>query len=67
MSRKPVEWEVRISVYRNGRRVMTSDALGDDPDSALYAAHNDLELWAQDHPESRANRDVDLVTSGGAS
>lgn len=42
------EWEVRITVLRNGEEVKTSDALGDDPASALYFAHNDLELWAQE-------------------
>lgn len=50
-SRKPPRWEVRISVYRNGRRVQTSDALGDHPDTALYDAHNDLERWTEYHPE----------------
>ena len=50
--RKPPEWEVRISMYRNGRRVQTSDAFGDYPDTALYAAESDLERWAQEHPES---------------
>ena len=52
--RKRPEWEVRISVYRNGRRVQVGDALGDYPDTALYDAHNDLELWAERHPESAA-------------
>jgi len=55
--RKPPQWEVRISVYRNGRRVMISDAFGDYPGEALYVAHNDLELWAQAHPESARQED----------
>lgn len=50
--RKHPEWEVRVSVYRNGRRVHTSDALGRFPETTLYDATNDLELWAEDHPES---------------
>lgn len=48
-------WEVRISVYRKGRRVQISDALGDHPDDALYNAHNDLERWAEAHQESSRN------------
>ncbi len=48
-------WEVRISVYRNGRRVWISDALGQFPDTALTDAHNDLELWAEGHPEAHGN------------
>lgn len=50
---KPDEWEVRITVYRNGLKVNISDALGNSPASALYAAHNDLERWADEHPASR--------------
>jgi hypothetical protein len=38
-----VEYEVKISVYRNGRRITFNDALGDTPSSALYRASNDLE------------------------
>jgi len=45
-------WEVRISVYRNDRRVETNDAFGDTPEQALYNASNDLERWAQAHPEN---------------
>ena len=58
MARQSARWEVRISVYRNGRRVHISDALGDYPDSALYDAHNDLELWAREHPEGALNAEV---------
>lgn len=43
------EYEVRISVYRSGRRIKVSDSFGDTPAEALYAAHNDLERWADDH------------------
>lgn len=46
-------WEVKIIVYRKGRRVKISNAMGDTPTEALYNAHNDLELWAQDHPDSQ--------------
>jgi hypothetical protein len=41
------EWEVQITVLHNGVEVKTSDALGETASSALYFAHNDLELWAQ--------------------
>ena len=51
------DWEVRISVYRNGRRVKIIGALGDTALDALTTAHNDLELWAQDPPRrSRSYR-----------
>lgn len=46
-------WEAKISLYRNGRRVEFNDALGDTPTEALYNAHNDLERWAEAHPESK--------------
>lgn len=46
-------WEAKISMYRNGRRVEISDAMADTPELALYNAHNDLERWAQTHPESK--------------
>lgn len=42
------EWEVQITVLRNGKEVKTSDALGEDPASALYFAHNDIERWTQE-------------------
>jgi len=43
------EWEVRITVLCNGREVATSDALGEDPVSAVHGATSDLERWALDH------------------
>lgn len=46
------EWEAEIKIRRNGRLVKMERALGDDPESALYFVHNDLELWAQAHTES---------------
>ena len=46
-------WDARISMYRNGRRVEISDAMGDNPKDALYNAMNDLMRWAEDHPESQ--------------
>lgn len=49
----PAKWEAEIRIRRNGRLVKRDSALGDDPASALYAVHNDLELWAQDHHVSR--------------
>lgn len=42
------EYEVKISVYRNGRRIDLGDSLGDSPTEALYGASNDLELRLQD-------------------
>lgn len=44
-------------MYRNGRRVEFSDGMGEDPKSALYNAHNDLERWAESHPETLAEGD----------
>ena len=36
------EYEAKITVYRNGRRIAFSDALADSPSDAVYAAQNDL-------------------------
>lgn len=47
------EYEARISIYRNGRRIEISDARGDSPTAALYAAHNDLELDMQRYERER--------------
>ena len=47
-------WEVEIKVRRNGRLIMRESALGDDPQQALYFAHNDLERWAESHSEAEA-------------
>ena len=47
-----VEWEADIKIRRNGRMVQRVVALGDRPETALYFAHNDLELWTQAHPEN---------------
>ena len=47
------EWEAEIRIRRNGRLVTRESALGDSPESALYFAHNDLMLWAQDYEEVR--------------
>lgn len=38
------EYEARISIYRNGRRITFNDARSDTPTLALDAAMNDLEL-----------------------
>lgn len=46
------EWEVRITVYRNGKQVRTGDSFGDTAKEALYAAHNDLERWADTQPRN---------------
>jgi hypothetical protein len=47
------EYEARISIYRNGRRIDFNDAHGSSPTAALYAAHNDLELAMQRYEEER--------------
>jgi hypothetical protein len=49
------EWEAEIKIRRNGRLVRMERALGNFPESALYAVHNDLERWAQTHPDSEQN------------
>jgi hypothetical protein len=51
------EWEAEIKVRRNGRLVQWEKADGRTPGEALYAVHNDIELWARDHPESQAEED----------
>ena len=48
------EWEAEIKIRRNGRLVRVEKALGCSPKDALYAVHNDMELWAEDHPASEA-------------
>ena len=35
------EYEAKITVYRNGRRIAFSHALADSPSDAVYAAPND--------------------------
>lgn len=50
------EWEAEIKLRRNGRLVEMERALGSTPEAALYNVHNDLERWAQDHPESQLER-----------
>jgi hypothetical protein len=47
------QYEVRISVYRRGRRISFNDGLGDSPTFALANAHNDLELWAERYEADR--------------
>lgn len=37
------EWEIRTTIYRNGRRVATADALGDDYDFAVQTVVTNLE------------------------
>ena len=53
------EWEADIKIRRNGRMVQRVVALGDRPESALYFAHNDLELWAQAHPENKVSESTE--------
>lgn len=62
------EWEAEIRIRRNGRLVYREAALGDAPDAALYAAHNDTERWAEDHPESsRTVASDDIISHRAAS
>lgn len=43
------EWEAEIKIRKNGRLVKWEKSFGPNPKDALYAVHNDLELWAEDH------------------
>ena len=43
------EWEAKITIYRNDRRVRFFDAFGDSPKGALWNATTDAELWAEDY------------------
>lgn len=36
-------WEIRCTIYRNGRRVATCDQLGDDFDTTVYDMTTNLE------------------------
>lgn len=54
------EWEAEIKLRRNGRLVEVAKALGGDPASALYFAHNDINLWARRHPESVEHESQDV-------
>lgn len=49
---KVAEWEADIKIRRNGRLVRREISLGSTPEAALYFASNDLERWAQSHPEN---------------
>ena len=51
------EWEAEIRLRRNGRLVKRDAALGDTAGQALYAAHNDLQLWTQDEAPTRWPQD----------
>ena len=53
------EYEARITIYRNGRRIDFNDAHASSPTTALYLANNDLELRMQDY-ESTRPREFDL-------
>lgn len=41
-------WEVKISIYRNGRRIEFFDALDEKPKAALWNATTDAERWVND-------------------
>lgn len=56
---KPGEWEIRITVYRNGRRVATCDTTGHDTfDHAAYWAGEGLATREVEmhHPKPRRTR-----------
>ena len=50
------QWEVKISLYRNGRRIEFFDALGDSPKEALWNATTDAECWADDREAMSTKR-----------
>lgn len=52
------EWEADIKIRRNGRLVRREIGGGSTPEAALYFASNDLERWAQSHPENDTESDV---------
>jgi len=37
------DWEIKVSIYRNGRRVAFADAAGDDFEFTAYTIMNALE------------------------
>lgn len=41
---RPGDWEIRTTIYRNGRKVATCDALGDSYQFAAYAVTTNLQL-----------------------
>lgn len=52
------EWEIRVTIYRNGRRVGTCDQLGDNFDDTAYDMTTNLERHeVQMHqPKTRSKR-----------
>lgn len=53
-------WEVRVTIYRNGRRVGTADAVGESYDFAVASVTTDLELRRVDeHVPRRRQRERD--------
>lgn len=40
---KPGDWEIRATIYRNGRKIAFTDALGDSYDFALNTVVTNLE------------------------
>lgn len=49
--RKPAEWETRISIYRNGRRVEHFEWIGFTPSEAVFLATADASRAASDYQE----------------
>lgn len=60
------EYEARITIYRNGRKITHSDAHGDSPTWALYAAHNDLELEMQTYESDRPDEFATSQSDGAS-
>ncbi|QQG96190.1 hypothetical protein HBE99_04410 [Mycobacteroides chelonae] len=40
---KPGDWEIRVSIYRNGRKIATADRLGGDFEFAVQSVGTALE------------------------
>lgn len=58
---KSGEWEIRVTVYRNGRRVGTADTIGHETfDGAAYWAGQALETREIDMhvPRPRGKREI---------
>jgi hypothetical protein len=52
------EWEAEIKLRRNGRMVLCERSFGSTSEEALYAVHNDVQLWTQDDAPPRWPQDL---------
>lgn len=50
------DWEIRVTIYRNGRRVATADTLGDSFQFASYMATTKLETREVDMHQPRPRK-----------